>query len=235
MTHRELEHVIVPGSGGHDEWGFRNPEVPEEVQIVAIGDSHTYGTSAPASESWPAWLGRLSNTTIYNMGVGGYGPPQYRYLLNVKAKLLKPYLVFIGFYFGNDLRDSYRFAKNVNVNTIGPNNRSTGKFLGDLRDWLSRNSLTYQMSKSFGGRLIDLLRFYEPWRSSDDQTYPVITENWRTILTPRVRFEVLDQSKEANRIGLSESLKILGKTHEDCQKMTTRCVFVLIPTKLTVY
>ena len=98
-AHPVLRHVIVPGSGGHDEWGFRNLEVPEEVQIVAIGDSQTYGTSAPASESWPAWLGKLSNNTVYNMGVGGYGPPQYRYLLNVKAKLLKPNLVFIGFYF----------------------------------------------------------------------------------------------------------------------------------------
>ena len=234
-AHPVLRHVIVPGSGGHDEWGFRNPEVPEEAQIVAIGDSMTYGTSAPASKSWPAWLERLYNTTVYNMAIGGYGPPDYRYLLNAKAKLLKPCLVFIGFFSGNDLPRSYQFAKNMNVNSIEPVNQSSGKYLSGLRDWLSRNSLSYQMAKSFGGGLIDLFRFYEPRRSSEDQIYPVIAENWRTLLAPGRRFAALDQSKEANRIGLSEALEILDKTHEDCQKMTTRCVFVLIPTKMTVY
>lgn len=29
----------------HDAWGCRNPRVPETTQIVAIGDSQTYGTS----------------------------------------------------------------------------------------------------------------------------------------------------------------------------------------------
>ncbi len=82
MAHPVLRHAISPGSGGHDDWGFRNPIVPGNVQIVAIGDSQTYGTSAPASKSWPARLGRLSMMTVYNMAVGGYGPPDYRYLLN---------------------------------------------------------------------------------------------------------------------------------------------------------
>lgn len=235
MAHPVLRHAISPGSGGHDDWGFRNPIVPGNVQIVAIGDSQTYGTSAPASKSWPARLGRLSMMTVYNMAVGGYGPPDYRYLLNTKAKLLNPCLVLIGFYYGNDLPRSYQHAKNLKVNSIKLKNRRPERILTDLRDWLSRNSLTYQMSKFSLGRLIELFRFYEPRPSSGRQIYPVIAHNWRTILNPRPRFSALDQSKEANRIGLSETLKILDKTREDCTKMKARCVFVLIPTKITVY
>lgn len=234
MAHPELRHAIVPGSGGHDEWGFRNVSVPEDAQVVAIGDSQTYGTSVPANESWPAWLGRLSNTTIYNMAVGGYGPPDYRYLLNSKAKLLNPSIVIIGFYFGNDLPRSYQFAKNLEVNSVLTKRRS-GRMFQDLRLWLSHNSLIYQMSKAFGGELIELLRFYEPRWNSGSQGYPLITDKWRTILNPDQRFAALDQSKEANRIGLSKSMEILNEIQGDCRKIMAQCVFVLIPTKLTVY
>lgn len=233
-----LDLAIVPGSAGHDEWGFRNREVPREAKIVAIGDSQTYGTSAPADQAWPAWLGRFYQTYVYNMGVGGLGPPEYRYLLHARAKLLNPELIFIGFYFGNDLYDSYEFyhvARKPNVDPMALDDFDSGKFLGNLRDWLSRNSLIYQMSKSIMGELIESLTFYDTeWRRMD-RVYPVITENWRTLLEPEVRYAVLDQSKEANRIGLSESLEALDMMNEDCQVMKIRCVVVLIPTKITVY
>jgi hypothetical protein len=38
---------VQSASGGRfDAWGFRNPTVPESVDIVAIGDSHTFGNTA---------------------------------------------------------------------------------------------------------------------------------------------------------------------------------------------
>src|SRR5688572_18575094 len=53
-----LRHRVEPHSGGHDVWGFRNKSVPSRADIVAIGDSLTYGVAAPATHSWPAALGR---------------------------------------------------------------------------------------------------------------------------------------------------------------------------------
>src|SRR5262245_13635308 len=54
----------VPSSktraGGFDAWGFRNRSVPEAADIVAIGDSHTYGNTATMEDSWPYVLGRLT-------------------------------------------------------------------------------------------------------------------------------------------------------------------------------
>src|SRR5881296_449998 len=41
---------------GFDSWGFRNPAVPETADIVAIGDSHTYGNTATMNDSWPSVL-----------------------------------------------------------------------------------------------------------------------------------------------------------------------------------
>lgn len=235
MDHPELRHAIVPGSGGHDEWGFRNRHVPDEVEVVAIGDSQTYGTSVPSDQSWPTLIGQLTKLTVYNMAVGGYGPPDYQYLLNNKAKLLKPCLVFVGFYFGNDLPRSYQHATKSKSSSIPHEDYRSGKFLSDLRTWLSRNSLTYQMAKASGGEFIEFLRFHEPRQRTDEKIYRVATENWQTILEPGARFEAVDQSRESNRIGLSASLEIFDQIQDDCKKMNSRCVFVLIPTKLSVY
>ncbi len=59
---------------GFDRWGFRNPKVPETADIVAVGDSHTYGNTARMVDAWPYVLGQASGRQVYNMGLGGYGP-----------------------------------------------------------------------------------------------------------------------------------------------------------------
>ena len=49
--------IRLPGkSGGHDNWGFRNAKVPETAEIVALGDSHSYGNTAKMNEAWPKCL-----------------------------------------------------------------------------------------------------------------------------------------------------------------------------------
>ncbi len=35
----------------HDARGFRNPSAPDSTTIVALGDSHTYGTSVSSEEA----------------------------------------------------------------------------------------------------------------------------------------------------------------------------------------
>ncbi len=102
-----LRYRIEPHSAGHDSWGYRNRHVPERADIVSLGDSQTYGESAPAKYSWPSILGSLTGKETYNMGIGGYGPAEYFYLLENKALELKPGAVVAGFYLGNDLADTY--------------------------------------------------------------------------------------------------------------------------------
>ena len=51
-------------ASGFDRWGFRNHDVPERSDIVAIGDSHTYGNTATMEDSWPYVLGRLSGRQV---------------------------------------------------------------------------------------------------------------------------------------------------------------------------
>jgi len=90
-----------------DHWGFRNPKVPETADIVAEGDSHTYGNTARMVDSWPYVLSRLSGRQVYNMGLGGYGPNQYFYLSKTKALTLKPKMIIWGLYMGDDFENAF--------------------------------------------------------------------------------------------------------------------------------
>src|SRR6266853_2051273 len=95
---------------GFYKWGFRNREVPQDADFVAVGDSHTYGNTARMKESWPYVLGQLTGRTTYNMGMGGYGPNQYFYLLKTKALSLKPKLVICGLWMGDDFENAYQIT-----------------------------------------------------------------------------------------------------------------------------
>ncbi len=91
-----------------DENGFRNPELVEQADIVALGDSHTYGYNVSSEQSWPQQLGEMANMTIYNFGVSGYGSLQYYYLINEAVKL-KPKYILLGLYLANDLNEACKF------------------------------------------------------------------------------------------------------------------------------
>ena len=108
-----LRYRIEPGTGAHDRLGYRNKSVPDTAEIVAIGDSHTYGISARASESWPGALGRMTGKTVYNISLGGYGPAEYLYLMETEALALRPKIIIAGFYLGNDIKDSFTAVYNV--------------------------------------------------------------------------------------------------------------------------
>ena len=56
---------------------------------------------------------KINKQDVYNLSVGGYGPPQYYYLLKSKALKLNPSLIMAGFYFGNDVFDSYKFVYEI--------------------------------------------------------------------------------------------------------------------------
>lgn len=153
---------------GFDEWGFRNRSVPGTADIVAIGDSHTYGNTATMDDSWPYALGRMIGRSVYNMGLGGYGPNQYFQLLKTKALSLKPQIVICGLYMGDDFENAFSItyglehwaylreipAENVNFNIWEA--PSTANWHKNVRVWLSRHSVIYQLV--FHGSLVGRLQ-----------------------------------------------------------------------------
>jgi hypothetical protein len=161
-----LGHKLAPGAGGHDDLGFRNRSVPVQADIVAIGDSMTYGSGAPRDGAWPQQLAALSGQSVYNMGLGGYGPLQYLHLAGHQAKQFKPKQLLVSFYFGNDFVDAYMLPQNLprwagwkesNAASAPASAPATApseaapkptKRGGALRDWLSRHSVLYGLLRT---------------------------------------------------------------------------------------
>jgi lysophospholipase L1-like esterase len=97
--------------------GFRThalaPRAPGEVRIVVIGDSTTFGTGVEANVAYPQTLERLLKGAssgghvfkVFNLGVGNYGPVEYYLVAKTYLPRLKPDLVIVAFFAGNDLND----------------------------------------------------------------------------------------------------------------------------------
>src|SRR5437016_7392418 len=106
VSDSELGVRLVPNTPGHDANGFRNASVRAQVEVVGLGDSQTWGVNVQSADAWPQQLAKLSQRSVYNMSVGGYGPVQY-WRLAEKAFSFSPKVIIVGLYFGNDLYDAY--------------------------------------------------------------------------------------------------------------------------------
>ena len=249
-----LGHRIKPHSTGHDALGYRNPEVPEHANVIAIGDSMTYGVMAARNRSWPHQLGALLHEPVYNMALGGYGPLQYLHLARHEAKNLRPRLLLVGFYFGNDLIDAYRVAHQMpywhswrdagSADGDGSEHRqaaNTGqrKPFADLRDWLSSHSVFYNVVKV---TLLARLALWEQERIASRVT-PDRQMIWtdpsrdsvRTIFTARVSLSALDTRRPIVREGLRITKRVFTSLKSDADAQGMKLLVVLIPTKERAY
>lgn len=99
-------------SGPHDLLGFRNDSVPSRPDIIAIGDSQTYGLNASMEQSWPFQLKenlKPAATVIYSMAASGWGGIEYLEIFK-KAAFFSPKLIIVAFYMGNDPAETFRMV-----------------------------------------------------------------------------------------------------------------------------
>lgn len=255
VTDPLLGHAVEPGSGAHDAWGFRNRRVPPHADIVTIGDSQTYGVSAPAKESWPAVLGELSGLEVYNLSLGGYGPVQYLHLLTTQAIRLKPSVVIVGFYLGNDLLETYEIVHDnpqwghlKGLGSAAPANRvasiaaptpaaTPSPFLDGLRTWLAQHSVIYNiLIYSLVGELARIAEAALVSKGSEDDSRLRYEKNGvQTGFTPAHRLQALDLQHRRVREGLRISLDLFARMKAFCAERAIHLLVVLIPTKESVY
>jgi hypothetical protein len=239
---------LSPGAAGHDAWGYRNRRVPDSADVVTIGDSQTYGVSAPANESWPAELARATGLQVYNLALGGYGPVQYHELLSTRARELKPKAVVVGFYYGNDLWDAYTTVYSLPhwaalrrpgwapVPDSATSVVARQVALGPVRHWLARHSVLYRLVtySALGGIARQLeVDATGPTTGTLDFTHPA--HGARTRLTPMARLSALDLRDSTIREGLRLSLDQLNAMANEARATGLRFLVVLIPTKERVY
>jgi hypothetical protein len=96
-----------------DRKGFNNPLEKADrptADIVMIGDSFTFGSIQGASNTFSVRLEKLTGLTTYNLGIGGIGLYEYLELYRLFGASLKPRMVVMNIYEGNDLRDAVRYS-----------------------------------------------------------------------------------------------------------------------------
>jgi hypothetical protein len=98
-----------PDHPRHDAWGYSNSEVPDNADVVVIGDSQTYGITVARDEAWPQLVAKQTGLAVYNMGIPATGPIQYHDAID-EALRLNPQYVIIAAYLGNDLLDAFRYT-----------------------------------------------------------------------------------------------------------------------------
>lgn len=99
---------MSPYYPGHDRRGYRNNgDVASVYDVLAIGDSMTYGLFVPSEDTWPYQLAAMARVSVYNAGVGGYGPCEYAVVLDENLDL-HPKMVVLGLFLGNDLADAFQ-------------------------------------------------------------------------------------------------------------------------------
>lgn len=230
---RNLGYRIAPYSGGHDAWGFRNRSVPDRADIVAIGDSMTYGMSAPASHSWPAALATLSGITTYNLGVSGYGPIEYAKLLSTQAARLSPRVVVIGLFLGNDIRDAYLSEIGQTDPQIEIALEPRGPF-EQLRRWMGGHSMLYGLTKAALPQLTARIR----GRVNDQRVADGVVEVqlWgKPIgLTPRFLLRTLDIGESQIAAGFAQTVAEIQSMIGSCRQHNLGCYFLVLPTKESV-
>ena len=163
LTDPLLRQRVKPHALGHDAKGFRNDSAPERADVVALGDSQTWGVNVEREQAWPQVLGRLTNRRVYNMGLGGYGPVQY-WALTDEALTLAPRTLVVGLYFGNDLYDAY--AMTYQYDAHAPLRRPDAP--ADIADdtvgrradeyWNQERAFTYAYGAGGAGSWADWLR-----------------------------------------------------------------------------
>ena len=221
-------HRIKPGSGGHDRWGFRNKTVPKTAEVVAIGDSMTYGFAAPYREAWPTHFQRLTGQTVYNMGLGAYGPVQYLHLLKTKAASLKPKLIICAIYVENDLFDISNFSKEGGrLHNIVHSEGESDRRFHTVRSFLSRHSVAYRTITQ--SPLFDFIRHKEA--AARFGSRPVNGH----YFTPKTAIRWLNLNRPQVAQAYQRLENIIADMVTYSKNQNIELAIAIIPTKETVY
>ncbi|MEO7502929.1 MAG: SGNH/GDSL hydrolase family protein [Gemmatimonadaceae bacterium] len=95
----------------HNSRGFRDVEhvVGTDPRIMFLGDSYVWGFDAERSERFTEKLrANLTDWSIYNLGISGYGTDQEFLLLRRHYDFYRPQIVFLVFDGDNDYDDNAR-------------------------------------------------------------------------------------------------------------------------------
>jgi lysophospholipase L1-like esterase len=250
-----------PAFRDHDARGYRNTVALQHADIVAIGDSHTYGIGVTREEAWPSILSAGLGLSVYSMAHAGYGPGQYERMLD-EALSLRPRLIVVGLHLGNDLYDAYAFYKGQPVaphlmdlaeraaakDREMPIEAEAGRLFelgrrSPIRAWLGDNVELYRLAHAVRRQLAgppalqskDFETVVAALTPADRPYVSVFNDgDWRTILRPAYGRLGLNHRDPRIELGIERSFQALEAITARCRQRGVALVVVLLPTKESV-
>lgn len=191
------------------------------LRIVALGDSFTFGYGVEEPQAWPRVLEETMNRTrggagpvdVVNLGVGGYGTWQEAIWLERNQAELRPDLVILGFYVGNDPEDNARTvpgaAPGAHDTQVRPATAPRGE---RLRRWLGSHLHLYSLVSTRADELLVRLGL-------------------RRLVYP-FELEILKSDEsDSTRAAWEATGRSLARLAEFCRRNGARLVVMLIPMK----
>ncbi len=113
MVDKDLGYRLSTHLPDVDANGFRNRKTNslEGSDILAVGDSHTYGNNVASENSWPAVLSRATGLKVYNSGVGSYGIATYHALQSRFMNVHPNMAAIVAVYPNNDFAAASSFCE----------------------------------------------------------------------------------------------------------------------------
>lgn len=171
---RELGFVLKPGldlgfpsegrriairtkelEGGPAGTGIREIGTKPPYEVVAVGDSFTFGDDSPAETAWVRRLGEKLGKSIATLGVNGYSNlAEARMLRRMAPALPATKLVLVGF-FPNDFKDNLHFRNWTDSGTDDYWTWQRRNRRSDFSEMLTDWSVTYRLfdaARRYGSR-----------------------------------------------------------------------------------
>ena len=216
-----------------DAHGFNNADPwPTRADIVAFGDSLTFGYGVAPDEAWPALIARaLPDTAVINLGLIGAGPQQHLRVYETFGVPLEPKILLIGFFLTNDFWDAEKFDA-WRKSGVGGNYmvwRDFGRETGDRNSSLQqalRNSYLYKWATF-------IREVYRDWRAGEPKDLP-LADGSHVKLRPDDLAEKTAYIEPGNPI-FELSLDALERINAIARSHGTHVIVVLQPGKEETY
>jgi hypothetical protein len=215
-----------------DDAGFCNDAAPAQCDIVATGDSYVAQSPVPREDYWPVIAARQLSMSLYNLGVGGYGPQQELGVLKRYGLPKNPKYVLWGFFEGNDIRDAVNFweYEKSGVSWLEFNGVSKMKFP------YTRPTVRLMMF------LVKALGMTPSGPKSTSVPYPAPLGLKAGGVERPVSFErgafrtlTLSRGQLMDSAGWTETTKALREARESCLAKGAKLIVVFLPDKFSVF
>lgn len=216
-----------------DDYGFKlnshgfkdvefNPKKVEGIyRIIGIGDSFTYG-GIPYQHNFLTILEEKLNQNLeqkielINMGIVGIGPKDYLSLLVNEGLSLKPDLVLLSFYIGNDFSDNYKSQENRKILSW------QDSYVVSFFDFL------FKVNSKFEGNLYHQnIEYREDLPSVSDEVHLQLAQERSYIFLKNMEASEFQEN-------FNDAVRDLLKIKEICDRQNITLVVAIVPDEIQI-